>query len=190
MTKTKTILGLSLAAVFAVSMLGSAYAGGHLTIVDVEISKSEAGKNLLDIHITVGADIPETGSAFGYGVVGNAGFNNVLALTSHSGILDHSSQEDKDDGILHPHVLDLKAATDACGAAELEVDLAKTVKTKNNFDAPYDTVVDDEEVWVTGVPRSDLAGQAKVVVAFTIEPLFDGDDLTNLCLTLKSSKAP
>jgi len=190
MTKTKTILGLSLAAVFAVSMLGSAYAVGHLGITGVEILKNADAKNLLDIHITVGADIPETG-AFGYGIVGDAGFNNVLALTSHSGILDHSFQGgDENNGILHPHILDLKAATDVCGAAELEVDLAKTVRTRNNFDALYDTEVIGDTVWVTGVPKSDLSGKAKVVVAFTIEPLFDGDDLTNLCLTLKSFKAP
>jgi len=180
---TKTILGISLAVVFAVSTLGSAYAAGHLGIVDVEVSKSEAGNNLLDIHIEVGATIPETG-AFGYGIIGNGGLNNVLSLTSHSGILDHSFQNDEDDGILHPHVLDLKGITDACSGADVEVDVAKTIRTGNNFDALYETLVVDDTVWIFDVPKSDLAGKPKTVVSFTIEPIFDNEDLTNLCLTI------
>ena len=190
MTKTKTILGLSLAAVFAVSMLGSVYAAGHVFFDTVEVKKSEEGKNLLDVHIKVQADIPETG-AFGYGLVGNFGFNNVLALTSHTWILDHSSQDNAADGILHPHVLDLKAPTSACSSTTtLEVDLAKTVETENNFDAPYDTEVTGDTVWVTGVPKSDLAGKIKAIVSFTIVPVIVDDVVTNLCLTIKDTAFP
>jgi len=110
-------------------------------------------------------------------------------LTSHSGILDHSFQGgDETDGVLHPHILDLKAVTDACSGFDLEVDFTQTVNSGNNFDAQYDTVVVDDEVWVTGVPKTDLAGKPKVIVSFLITPVFDGED--HLCLDLKDSAIP
>ena len=55
MNKTKTILGLSLAAVFAVSMLGSAYAGRHAVVTSATADEKDGS---LRLSVTTGADIP------------------------------------------------------------------------------------------------------------------------------------
>ena len=55
MTKTKTILGLSLAAVFAVSMMMlPAYAGGHAVVTSA--TADEKGGSL-KLSVTTGGDI-------------------------------------------------------------------------------------------------------------------------------------
>ncbi len=94
--KTKTILGISFAAAFAISMMMlPAYASGHLGIdsTDVEIKANSNPNNAnerIKVHIDVGGDIPvdKLSGAFGYGIFTGGGTNNVLVLVTHPGITD------------------------------------------------------------------------------------------------------
>ncbi|MFB5624204.1 MAG: hypothetical protein ACE5RP_04715, partial [Nitrosopumilus sp.] len=89
MTNTKAILGISLAAVFAVAMIFApnvTAAGSHLEINKAEYQVDDSGIGKLEIKVN--SDIPTDGSAnaFGYGVVTgftDDGPENVLALTTH-----------------------------------------------------------------------------------------------------------
>ncbi len=142
MTKTRTIFAISLAAVFAFSLVvaQSADAGkkaGHL-VTDTEVTIAEIdGDEFLKATITANGPIKNNGQlgAYGYGLItdGGAG-NNVLALTTHMcasdspvqgnvndnrcpnpvGLLDFAFTKANDGPLFHAHVLDLKAATSAC----------------------------------------------------------------------------
>lgn len=104
--KTKTILGLSIAAVFAVSMIFSTdvlAAGSHLAISqeDSKYQVNDKGVGKLLIHTE--GKIPTDGSAaaFGYGVVTGVNMDgnpeNVLALTTHKCVSDHPFQSNATD---------------------------------------------------------------------------------------------
>ena len=91
MNKTRTILAVSLAAVFALSLVvaQSADAGkkaGHLvTDTDVTIADIE-GEEFLKATITADGPIKNNGQlgAYGYGLITDDGVgNNVLVLTTH-----------------------------------------------------------------------------------------------------------
>ena len=81
MTKTKTILGLSLAAVFAVSMLGSAYAGNHLIFGANGITVENTGKSQsVEIEISVNVPSP-TGADYGWAVDTSNGISNCVVIS-------------------------------------------------------------------------------------------------------------
>ena len=176
-TKTKTILAISLAAAFAVSMIASAplaEAAGHIFIKKTDVKV----KNLttLDVKITANAKIPKDGSAglFGYGIITDpVAFNNVLALTTHMGAFDHTSQLliGASNPVFHAHILDLAGAgtiSDPCGGVgDAVVDFASSVG--NNIDAQYKVKVKGDKIEVKKVPVSDLndAG-VEGIVAFRI----------------------
>ena len=203
MTKTKTILGISFAAVFALSMiLIPAYAAGHLAIDKTDVKVKDLDKLKVDIRVT--AKIPKDGSAgaFGYGIFTN-GNENVLALTTHGGVLDHPSQVDKDDPVMHAHVLDLMAPSAACIAVaptgnpfEAEVNLT-TSGDNFGFGADFDVKVKGKKITVNKVPVLELgdlitAGNPGVdsIATFTITPLglTAVGSVSNLCLDVKTSQ--
>lgn len=180
-TKTKTILAISFAAAFAVSMIAAAPladAAGHIFIKKTDVKV----KNLttLDVKITANAKIPKDGSAglFGYGIITDpVGFNNVLALTSHGGALDHTSQSGALDPVFHAHVLDLATpgtltVPDSCGGFDAVVDFASSVSSGNNIDAQYTVKVKGDKIEVKKAIIADLndAG-VEGIVAFTITGL-------------------
>jgi len=175
MTKTTLILGASLAMVFTLSMIMvPAFSGGHLAITETEV---EVDDGELEAEIEVTADIPTDGSLglFGYGIITDlATFNNVLAITTHAGAFDHSSQSSASDPIFHAHILDLAPAGTfgACSALTFDavVDFASSLAAPvNNIDAQYEVEVDDEEIEIEDVPISDLADSSvDAIVAFTI----------------------
>jgi hypothetical protein len=109
---TKTILGISLTAAFAVSMIFATdvlAAGSHLDVQeDSKYQVNKAGVGKLIVHTE--GKIPTDGSAgaFGYGVI--TGFvdhdndsmtdpvpENVLALTTHKCVSDHPFQSNATD---------------------------------------------------------------------------------------------
>jgi hypothetical protein len=131
----KSVLGISFAAAFAVTMIfaqSASAGGGDYTTLSLPVSVSGAG--FLSTEITTGGTIPLDGSqgAFGYGILTDGtNFNNVLALTTHVCAADHFSQSQIKDGScghtvgllnalglgqdarhngpeMHAHVLDLK----------------------------------------------------------------------------------
>ena len=145
MTKTKTILGLSLAAVFVVSMLGSAYAAGHLIITDISVEKSGRNGVNQSVHIDVAAPVPApTGDDYGWAVVTSNGF---LVITSHPGIGDDSTAQPPLDEY-HTHFL-TAASGGPCTPAP-----HATFATINEVGRL--SIVDDM-IWVKNVPRG-LAG--------------------------------
>lgn len=211
---SKAIVGLSLIAALTATMVlaqsVSAVPASHLTIEKSVVG--HAGKNL-NIAILTGGEIPTDGSsgAFGYGVI--TGFKkgapeNVLALTTHMCAADHFDQSDNGDcpdgtiGLLtalglgdnedhngpefHAHVLDLTSPTLACSGFDAEVDLARTLKTKNNVIANYPVTVIGNGIVVEEVPIKDLHdATVEAIVAFTITPVASGSDITNLCLDIQ-----
>jgi len=113
---SRAILGISLALAFVLSaVLVPAFAGGHLALTKTEVKvKTDLlkAKQKVDVKIKAMAPIPTTGPmAFGYGILSD-GNDNVVALTTHPGVLDHSSQKGvASNPIFHAHVLDLAPVT-------------------------------------------------------------------------------
>jgi len=198
MTKT-ALYGTILAAVFIISMVVAvplADAAGHIFIKKTEVEVKNLTK--LEVEIKVTAKIPKDGSAgaFGYGIITDpVGFNNVLALTTHAGVLDHPSQSGASDPKFHAHVLDLAAPgsiTDPCSPAvhNAVVDFASSIASGNNIGAPYKVKVDGKEIEVKKVPTIDLndAG-VEGIVAFTItgigiDPTAPAPGIPWLCLDI------
>ena len=223
----KTILGISLTAAFAVSMIftQSAFAGvpidGFKTIDSTEVTKNNPA-NTVNVSFNTNGTIPTDGSegAFGYGLI--AGTNdegqpeNVLALTTHlcvsdsfeqgdsgvcgdtvAGLLEalgfpEGSNEAHDDATFHAHVLDLKGIVDTSSCSTvgnnigLEVDLQRTLQSRNNVSPDYDVDVVDDEITVSDVPRKDIKSsnfKTATYAYFGIVGFADGDTITNLCLT-------
>jgi len=178
MTKT-ALYGTILAAAFVISMVVAvplADAAGHIFIKKTEVEVKNLTK--LEVEIKVTAKIPKDGSAgaFGYGIITDpVGFNNVLALTTHAGVTDHSSQTTPGDPKFHAHVLDLAAPGslgDTCvGKGDAVVDFASSIASGNNIDAQYKVKVGGKEIEVKKVPTIDLndAG-VEGIVAFIIIP--------------------
>lgn len=95
---SKTILGISLAAVFAVSMIFApnvTAAGSHL---DIKKVKLDVDDGFAKVEIKTNGNIPVGVGAFGYGIItafnGDGAPENVLALTSHVCAADSFNQGD------------------------------------------------------------------------------------------------
>ena len=185
MTKT-ALYGTILAVAFVISMVVTmplADAGGHIFIKKTEVKVKDLTK--LNVKIKVTGAIPLTGGPFpfGYGTITDpVGFNNVLALTSHPGVLDHPAQTSAADPVFHAHVLDLvpvagvgsipnPCLTDP-SLSDVVVDFASSIASGNNIGAPYKVKVKDKTIEVKKVPTTDLddAG-VEAIVAFKIVPV-------------------
>jgi len=140
---SKTILGISLAAVFAVSMLGSSYASGHLTGFDISVENNGKSQS---VHIDLAAPIPELPAGnFGWALATDKGF---LVITSHPVAVDSNAQPPDEE--LHTHFL-TAGETDDCTS-----EITPTFATKNEVGRL--SISDDaESIWVKNVPRG-LAG--------------------------------
>jgi len=205
---SRAILGISLALAFVLSaVLIPAFAGGHLALTKTEVKvKTDLlkAKQKVDVKIEASAPIPTTGpSAFGYGILSD-GTDNVVALTTHPGVLDHSSQKgDALNPIFHAHVLDLAPVTGAgsimnpctVGTHDLVVDFASSTGTGNNIDAKYKVKVDKNKIEVKKIPVNPAKGDmnddtVEAIVAFTItgvgmDPNAPAAGIPWLCLDVK-----
>ena len=113
----RAILGISLAAIFAVSMImAPVYAAGHLAIESAEMKKSLT-KGEIDLAIKVGAKIPrdETG-LFGWALLG---WEKTLVLVTHVPAFDDSEFDDKK-GAFHTHVLTLTDETECPSGLKID----------------------------------------------------------------------
>ncbi|MDH3279467.1 MAG: hypothetical protein OEM17_04780 [Nitrosopumilus sp.] len=114
--------------------------------------------------------------------------DGVIGLLEALGFPE-GTNEVHDDATFHAHILDLKPSTDACdvdGSLGLEVDLQRTLQTQNNVSPDYDVDVDSESITVSDVPRGDLKSSSFKKASslyFGITPQFEGNTITNLCLT-------
>ncbi len=169
---TKTIIGISLAAVFAVSMLGSAYAVGHLIFDDVDgIIVEKSGRNGVNqsVHITVSAGEPSpAGGNYGWAVgpTSNGGF---LVITSHPGIGDDSTAQPPLDEY-HTHYLTAEVSGPNCGT-----DNHATFATTNEVGR---LSLMGDEIWVKNVPRGLVGDLPETGFSFTLAT--SGGDL---CIT-------
>lgn len=178
MNKTRTILAVSLAAVFAFSMVvaQSADAGkkaGHL-VTDTEVTIAEIdGEEFLKATITADGPIKNNGQlgAYGYGLITDNGVgNNVLALTTHMcasdspvqgnandnrcpnpvGLLDFAFTQANDGPLFHAHILDLMPATPACAAVDGSSGLEVDVASSLATNGGVEGVSPDYPIKVSG----------------------------------------
>ena len=179
MTKTKTILGISFAAVFVFSMiLIPAYAGGHVVIDKTDVKLKDLKISKVDIKLN--AKIPKDGpSAFGYGIFTTDGLDNVLALATHPGLLDHPSQKDIDDPVFHAHVLDLTDPVGCVAGSAAKVDLVGSAANAG-FEADYKVKVKDKKITVSKITPEEIGVGVTSIAAFLIGP--------GLCLTIISEQ--
>ena len=115
MTKTKTILGISFAALFAVTMIASQSViadGDHLDIVKSEIEMNS--DSITEAELETAGIIPEINgdpSFFGFAIVTDG---VLAAATTHNGFFDSETQDsDNPDGVWHVHMVEATTET-AC----------------------------------------------------------------------------
>ena len=105
---TKTILGISLGAVFVLSMIMvPVFAVGHVNMQKVEVK--DTGKQSVEINV-VGPITPTGGpGAFGFGAIGSKA---ILGVTTHGGVgPDSEAQAGGTGAVFHTHALQLTTIT-------------------------------------------------------------------------------
>lgn len=155
---SKTILVVSLAAVFAVSMIAhvSADTPGHLDIKDAKIINNDSNTALKIStvgNVNDGID-PETGEGFyGYAAL-TADGTGILAVTYHEPIVDSEDQPG-----WHTHVVDVTADT-GCGSG---IGVASA-----SFEGIGNLVVTKKTVMVNQVPTSELGELTGQIISFEL----------------------
>ena len=112
---TKTILGISLAAVFAVSVMGTAYATGHVpSWLGLVAPGVEVKENITKLTGMATDDVPRRTNDFGgFGWFYANGPNTAVAITTHSadvpdtghpfsGLADNNARNDFRDSTQNP----------------------------------------------------------------------------------------
>ena len=150
---TKTIFGMSIVTIFAVSMLGMAFAAGH----DVLSSYAITGKGAKTVTFTASANVPTdgTGGNFGFGIFADKG---VVVATSHPVAIDSVAQPPVE--AFHSHLVQLESPTEDC-----ESEIAVASLTKHEIGK---VSVSGDTVTIKNVPpgqSGDLTGPA---VGFTL----------------------
>ena len=149
---SKTIFGLSIAAIFAISMVGMAFASGH----DMLSSYSISGNGAKTVTFTATANVPTdgTGGNFGFGIVAEKG---VVVAVSHPVAIDSVAQPPLE--AFHSHLVQLEGTTDCSNQ------LAVASLTKHEVGK---VSVSGSQVKIKNVPpgqSGDLTGPA---VSFTL----------------------
>ncbi len=198
MTKTKPIVAISLAGVFAIGMLFSpVFAGGHLplTIEKYELEWDEF--KVKKVKITVDDKIPDDGSAFGYGAILKSG--DALLTTTHPGVEDSEDQlGDPFNPVWHNHVVALTGGEDdthPCGIDN--VDGAYTEILDLTWASPGEAKVKKDKAEIKNAPMGPYVGQLagtplsitapeNIVASFTLRPVNDDGetslDWTHVCV--------
>ena len=151
---SKTILSLSIATIFAVSMLGMAFAAGH----DVLSSyPTIAGKGAKTVTFTAMANVPTdgTGGNFGFGIFAEKG---VVVATSHPVAIYSVAQPPLE--AFHSHLVQLDTPTADCASGIAVASLTKHEVGKVS--------VSGDKVTIKNIPpgqSGDLTGPA---VSFTL----------------------
>jgi len=187
MTKTKTILGLSLAVVFAVSMLGGAYASGHLIIekASVDATATEIKKAKID---TTGK-IPKKGAALGYGILTTGG--DIIVATTHPGVLDSETQKgDLMSPKWHNHYATVGDTVSGCPSGvqvlNLSYESPGKVKVKGDKieikDVPLGTIVTHFGLAPNSLTSFTTGTYDDAVASFGLSTLSDATGLTAVCV--------
>ena len=191
---TKTILGISLAAVFAIAMIASPIgvdaAGSFLEIKKAKVTIDDDDE-FEKAKIKTNAKIPKNGSggAFGYGIISGAGLEAIAVTTTHGGVLDSEAQnDDASNPVFHNHYVALQNSADGTG-------LCPGLEVRDiTWEEPGDVKVKGKKATMKDVPFSfsgthsldrdlDISfnadGNVGAVVSFTINPV-DGDGNTSV----------
>ncbi|MCG8325965.1 MAG: hypothetical protein MI673_10650, partial [Thiotrichales bacterium] len=118
---TKQLLGISIAAIFAVGMLASPIGvDAAASFLDVKKAKIEIDDDdeFEEAKFKSKAKIPKDGSggAFGYGIISGAGLEAIAVTTTHAGVKDSEAQSDASDPVFHNHYVALQdSQTDGTG---------------------------------------------------------------------------
>ena len=191
---SKTILGISIAAVFAVSILTtSAYAGG-LGFLDIKKASVDSNDNKLKKAIieTFGK-IPKKGAALGY-AVGTTEFDpatggTLIVATMHPGVLDSVRQKgDIMSPAWHTHYVEVGAVA-ACGGVGV---------TDISYESPGKLVISGKKLTIKNVPTGTIdthfglapnslnefttGDPVQVVASFTLRPVFGANGLEAVCV--------
>jgi hypothetical protein len=201
-TKTKTVLGVSFIAVFAVL----AFTPMASAIANVVIATATTGGATLDAQITTASKINKGGQdgAFGYGILTTTAFGGVgdslMVATTHAGVLDSEKQSGQFDPVWHNHYVQLKEAGAYCAVntaleVALEVDTISfespgkvKVKKQNNLYLEDMPAVLDGTNALTSLDKTFTPGtQAGAAVQFTLNPVDDAgnttlDSWTHVCV--------
>lgn len=190
---TKKILGISIAAIFAIGMIASPIgvdaAGSFLDLkkAKVEIDDDDEFE---EVKFKAKAKIPKNGSggAFGYGIISGAGLEAIAVSTTHAGVKDSEAQSDASDPVFHNHYVALQDSqadgTGLCPGLEVR-DIT--------FQEPGEVEVKGKKAIMEEVPFSfsgthSLSGadisftadeNVGAAVSFTINPV-DGDGNTSV----------
>jgi hypothetical protein len=189
---TKTILAVSFAAVFVISMAAlPAFAApnGFLTIKEFTTAPNADDATLTDVHLTTKSAIPKNGNfgAVGYAFLhsGVADLDNVLVVVTHLGFDDSTPQTGPQDPEVHNHVLDLIGATSACAGNDVEVDLPNS-GLNPDFDPDYPMTIHGNKLWMFGVDTSTMGpgnlDSAGAVAFVASVPSLTGGVPDNICV--------
>jgi len=196
MTKTKTILAISLAAVFALSMvaLPLAEAAGHLVLVKSKIDmNSDAIKKA---EIKTAGTIPKINTApsfFGYFLVTDGVF---VAATTHDGFHDSETQDpDAPDGIWHTHMVKATDVTGCPGGLAVDkISFEENGKVKVSKDKIKFSDISRDALDLTnaldGMDEEFELGQPNGVVASFKITTVGADETFEVCLDMISPLEP
>ena len=196
MTKTTTILAISLAAVFALSMvaLPLAEAAGHLVL---DKSKIDMNSDVIKkAEIKTAGTIPEINTApsfFGYAVITDG---VLVAATTHDGFYDSETQDmDAPDGIWHTHMVKATDETEcASGLAVAKISFeengkVKVSKNKIKFSDISRDALDLTNALDTTAEEFQLGQPNGVVASFTISTVGAGETF-EVCLNIENVLEP
>jgi len=153
---TKTLLGISLAAVLAVTVIPAFAVVTYYDIDNAEVREKDHpnGKdNGLKLEANVGAPIPTDGSdLLGYGVLTDGW---LVVTTSHAGVKDSVTQANASDPVWHNHYVSLVGDTDcpASPVGGLQLSVADLT-----WESPGTTKIDGSEVKLTNIETGVPSG--------------------------------
>lgn len=156
---SNTILGLSFAAIFAVSMIATQTVSAESDYLDITKAKLVEKKNHVNMHIKVAGNIndgidPITNEGFfGYAALTDD-FTGVLAVTYHEPIVDSAEQPG-----WHAHVVDLTTTTSCISGLAV---------ASASFDEPGHTSVTRNNVVVNQVSPDDVGNFSGVFASFEL----------------------
>ena len=151
---TKRLLGISLAAAFAISFLGSAYASGYLTIESASVNATP--DEIKKAKINTGDKIPKKDAFVGYGVVTSSFSSDfpevpadVVVATTHPGVLDSEKQKgDIMSPKWHNHYVKIGTGDAGCASGIQVLDIS--------FESPGKVRVHGDSITLRNVPIGDV----------------------------------
>ena len=191
------ILSSPLTAFAAVLQQPADYLDLEKTIVKIKQDPVTEDNSITDVIYKVGGYVPEYDNdnvdPFGYGVITQVTNEtgdtelNVIATTSHAGLLDADVQEDETDPILHNHYAVLGIGTNpACGNLP-SIEALSSEEIGQVF-------IKGKTIIVKDLPPSALDSKnlteitpgtnIQFVASFVLEPVFDGDELEAVCVNV------